>query len=238
MNRKALISGLLLTYVGGFLDGYTYLGRGHVFANAQTGNMALLGISLFRGDGMQVLHYLLPISAFALGSLLTKQLERTTFSKRLVSAIEILILAFVALAGSGLADQYANMLISFVCAMQVTAFRQIDGLPLRLDHVHRQPAFSHGKSGSLSLRERSVPAQTSSKIFSCHWLLYAWRRLFLCGFVLMGALKPLFSLFDPAMSYRVDLERFQRSFRLHKKRWSNHLNQNAHNPQCGLPSKN
>ena len=129
MNRKALISGLLLTYVGGFLDGYTYLGRGHVFANAQTGNMALLGISLFRGDGMQVLHYLLPISAFALGSLLTKQLERTTFSKRLVSAIEILILAFVALAGSGLADQYANMLISFVCAMQVTAFRQIDGLP-------------------------------------------------------------------------------------------------------------
>ncbi len=129
MNRKALISGLLLTYVGGFLDGYTYLGRGHVFANAQTGNMALLGISLFRGDGMQVLHYLLPISAFALGSLLTKQLERTTFSKRLVSAIEILILVFVALAGSGLADQYANMLISFVCAMQVTAFRQIDGLP-------------------------------------------------------------------------------------------------------------
>ncbi len=34
--------GLLLAIVGGFLDAYTYLCRGQVFANAQTGNMVYL----------------------------------------------------------------------------------------------------------------------------------------------------------------------------------------------------
>ena len=129
LNRKNLISGLLLTYVGGFLDGYTYLGKGHVFANAQTGNIALLGISLFQGKPLQVLNYLLPIVAFAIGSFLAKRIARTSRAEHMTALLEIVILAAVATAGSHLANQYGNMLISFVCALQVTAFRQIDGLP-------------------------------------------------------------------------------------------------------------
>ena len=31
----------ILAIVGGFLDAYSYLMRGHVFANAQTGNIVL-----------------------------------------------------------------------------------------------------------------------------------------------------------------------------------------------------
>ena len=37
----------LLTLSGGLQDAYTYLRRGKVFANAQTGNIVLLGQSLF-----------------------------------------------------------------------------------------------------------------------------------------------------------------------------------------------
>ena len=37
--------GALLTVVGGFLDTYTYLSRGGVFANAQTGNIVLLALT-------------------------------------------------------------------------------------------------------------------------------------------------------------------------------------------------
>ena len=33
--------GAILAAVGGFLDAYTYLARGQVFANAQTGNIVL-----------------------------------------------------------------------------------------------------------------------------------------------------------------------------------------------------
>ena len=40
----------LLTLSGGYLDAYTYVGHGHVFANTMTGNVALLGINLSAGS--------------------------------------------------------------------------------------------------------------------------------------------------------------------------------------------
>ena len=51
--------GLLLALVGGFLDAYTYVCRGHVFANAQTGNLVLLGIYITNQDWAKVLYCLL-----------------------------------------------------------------------------------------------------------------------------------------------------------------------------------
>ena len=59
--------GALLALAGGFFDVYTYLCRGGVFANAQTGNMVLLGIAIAGGDWAHALHYIFPIAAFALG---------------------------------------------------------------------------------------------------------------------------------------------------------------------------
>ena len=41
---ESYIVGVLLAIAGGFLDVYTYISRGGVFANAQTGNIVLLGI--------------------------------------------------------------------------------------------------------------------------------------------------------------------------------------------------
>ena len=41
--------GVLLTIVGGYFDAYTYIARGGVFANAQTGNIVLFGIHLAGG---------------------------------------------------------------------------------------------------------------------------------------------------------------------------------------------
>lgn len=43
---KALIVGILLTIADKFLDAYTYLSRGGVFANEQAENLVLLGIRL------------------------------------------------------------------------------------------------------------------------------------------------------------------------------------------------
>jgi len=45
-----LASGAILAAAGGFLDGLTYVGHGHVFANAMTGNVILLGIEGFEGS--------------------------------------------------------------------------------------------------------------------------------------------------------------------------------------------
>ena len=43
---EAFLTGAVLAVVGGFLDAYTYICRGAVFANAQTGNIVLMGIRL------------------------------------------------------------------------------------------------------------------------------------------------------------------------------------------------
>ena len=48
---ESLVLGLLLAVSGGFFDAYTYLCRGGVFANAQTGNIVLFGARLPRATG-------------------------------------------------------------------------------------------------------------------------------------------------------------------------------------------
>ena len=74
MNRQVSESypiGVLLATVGGFLDAYTYLCRGGVFANAQTGNIVLFGLHLAQGEWGLSLSYLVPIAAFFFGACAT-----------------------------------------------------------------------------------------------------------------------------------------------------------------------
>ena len=67
--------GAVLALAGGFLDAYTYLVRGGVFANAQTGNMVLLGIRAAEGRWAEAASYLAPIGAFALGVLVAEAVK-------------------------------------------------------------------------------------------------------------------------------------------------------------------
>ena len=87
----------ILAIVGGFLDSYSYLMRGHVFANAQTGNIVLFGVNLQKRDFTQAFYYFVPI-----------------------------LVGFIPL---GQYDVVANVLISFVCSMQVETFRRVHGHP-------------------------------------------------------------------------------------------------------------
>ena len=59
--------GIILALVGGFMDVYSYMGRDGVFANAQTGNILLVGVHLSEGSPELALRYLLPVLCFAAG---------------------------------------------------------------------------------------------------------------------------------------------------------------------------
>lgn len=50
---------------------------GGVFANAQTGNIVLMGINIAKGDFERVIHYVVPILAFALGILISEVIKAT-----------------------------------------------------------------------------------------------------------------------------------------------------------------
>lgn len=131
---ESLILGLFLAFVGGFLDAYTYVARDHVFANAQTGNIVLLGINIMERNWMNMIYYLLPILAFILGVVIVemikskyKKQESLIHWRQIIIAIEIFSLFIVAFIPIGSKNMIANVIISFVCSMQVESFRTIKG---------------------------------------------------------------------------------------------------------------
>ena len=63
---ESFLTAVFLSLSGGLQDAYTYLFRGKVFANAQTGNIVLLSANIMDGQWDKVLHYLVPLCAFAL----------------------------------------------------------------------------------------------------------------------------------------------------------------------------
>ena len=54
---------LALATVGGILEAYTFVTRNGVFANAQTGNIARMGLNLAQGNILLTLRYLIPVVA-------------------------------------------------------------------------------------------------------------------------------------------------------------------------------
>jgi len=127
--------GALLALVGGFLDAYTYFSRGGVFANAQTGNMVLLGLRLSEGRWREALYFLLPIVAFAAGVLLAELIQsrmksfKTVHWRQVVVVLELALLFCIGFVPDGPLSPYVNIAVSFVCALQVESFRTMHGLP-------------------------------------------------------------------------------------------------------------
>lgn len=124
--------GIILAVVGGYLDAYTYNARGQVFANAQTGNMVLLGQNLSQGKWMEGIQYLIPILAFAAGIYIVERIKER-FQKntqihwrQIIVLMETMLLLAVGFLPQSM-NLLANVSVSFVCAMQVESFRKVKG---------------------------------------------------------------------------------------------------------------
>ena len=131
---ESMILGVVLTLAGGFQDAYTYNCRGQVFANAQTGNIVLLGQNIASGNFQNALHYLFPLLAFLAGVYLSEWVRELCKSfqklhwRQIVLAFEIVMLAIAGLLPQSL-NVVSNVLMSFACAMQVDSFRKFRGIP-------------------------------------------------------------------------------------------------------------
>ena len=64
-----------LSISGGLQDAYTYVFRGKVFANAQTGNIVLLSQNICERNWLQSAHYFVPLAAFAIGIIVAEQIR-------------------------------------------------------------------------------------------------------------------------------------------------------------------
>lgn len=124
--------GAVLAISGGGMDAYSYMCRGRVFANAQTGNILLLGVRLSEGRYAAALRYLLPVIAFAAGIAIADSVRKHRKERRAVhwrqTAVlaEVLVLAAVSFLPQSL-NFAANSLLSLACGIQVESFRKIHG---------------------------------------------------------------------------------------------------------------
>ena len=123
---------MFLSASGGLQDAYTYIGRGKVFANAQTGNIVLLSTALFQREWPTALKYLIPILSFMIGiaaaeivHIRLKHYEKIHW-RQIILLCEILLLLAVGFMPQRL-DALANALVSFVCALQVQTFHKVRG---------------------------------------------------------------------------------------------------------------
>ena len=129
---EAFITSVFLALSGGFQDAYTYFTRQEVFSNAQTGNIVLMSTHLMMGEWMQGIKYLFPLLAFAGGIFFAERLQaKYKYAKKLhwrqgIRLLEILILFVVGFIPKE-ANMVATVLVSFSCAMQVQAFRKVNG---------------------------------------------------------------------------------------------------------------
>ncbi len=58
---------IIITFVVGYINGYTYIARNHILSNVHTANMSKLGISIALGQWQDSLRYFTPIIAYILG---------------------------------------------------------------------------------------------------------------------------------------------------------------------------
>ncbi len=125
----------LLALVGGFLDAYTYLLRGGVFANAQTGNIVLLAVNMAERQWGKAGYYLIPIAAFAVGvfvtNLLRERLKKSGFLQfeHCILLFEAGLLFVIGFLPAEMPDGIINVMIPFICSLQVNAFRKVREVP-------------------------------------------------------------------------------------------------------------
>lgn len=131
--HERLRVGLCLTFVGGFLEAYTYLLHGGVFANAQTGNLALMAIYAVQKN-VHALYYLWPVGAFLAGVLVSEWMRtklsakgRALWHRALVLA-EAVLMAAVAFLPTSWPDAVVIVLVSFQCSLQFNGFRTTHGM--------------------------------------------------------------------------------------------------------------
>jgi len=135
-KKASFLVCVILASVGGFLEAFTYLLKGGVFCNAQTGNFALLAIFFINKQYGQAVYYILPILAYMVGISCTiyipKWLSKLSILhwETIFVGCEILILFVLAFLPNTFPNGITNVPISFICAMQYNTFRKSNGIPL------------------------------------------------------------------------------------------------------------
>lgn len=199
---------LILMFVGGFYGAYTYSIRGGVFCNAQTANFVLFAMSIGNGQLMKGLYYLVPMTAYLLGTIVSEALPSPIKRHHifrwdtLLIAIEILAVILLGFIPDSAPFQITQITINILCSMQYNTFRQARGIPMATtfctNHVrqlgiHIVKAIKHPENKGFS--NRAILHLGMLLIFICGGAVSAWLCSVFSGKAIWFALIPLIFLF-------------------------------------------
>lgn len=125
----------LMMLTGGYFGGYTYTVRGGVFCNAQTGNVLLLAMALGSGDWRKGCYYLVPITAYCLGAVVSEAAgQRAGKGRRglrweaVLVIIEMAVVVVLGFLPEEAPVQITQVTVNFIASMQYNTFRKTQGV--------------------------------------------------------------------------------------------------------------
>ncbi len=131
----------LLTVAAGMMGLYTYILRGEVFCNAQTGNVVKMALEFGRGNFRECIYYLIPFMAYIAGTvvseILPEKVRKAHFIRwdTMLVGIEIIVLLAIGFIPLTWPHQIVQVIICFLCSMQFNTFRQAEGIPMATTFV-------------------------------------------------------------------------------------------------------
>jgi uncharacterized membrane protein YoaK (UPF0700 family) len=125
---------VVLTLANGFLDAHTYLARGGVFANVQTGNVIFFAINVFQKHWASSFSRLWPIFAFTAGVAVAAHIKSGRIDKaiahplRWTMGVQATVLTAFGFLPATVSASLVTVPISFLAGMQIGLFRRIGDL--------------------------------------------------------------------------------------------------------------
>lgn len=125
------LAAAFLALNSGFIDAYTFLFHGEVFAGLQTGNIILLGINLAQFKFINCIHYLISIAMFIVGLLMIKFLQGLVqddfHRKKMVIVFEMLFIIFSITLKNNIPELFIVGFLSISASAQLQEFDLLRG---------------------------------------------------------------------------------------------------------------
>ena len=151
-HSDSLFIGIILFFIGGFQNVYTYLNCGKIFANLQTGNMMWMAVALAEKDILGAARYLIPLGSFCLGCVIGALVDtkcKYNFKmhwRTIVLIIKMIITIIASLLAAFITFNSALSLQGFknVCNRSLPAMMMIGNLRKAVDHLTKY-SINHNK---------------------------------------------------------------------------------------------
>ena len=177
-RAKTLWFALLLTLTNGFMDAHTYVVRGGVFANVQTGNVIFFAIDVSERKVHTALAHVWPILAFMVGIALSAHIKSgrverfLAYPLRWTMTVQVAALVVIGFVPVTVAHTYVTVPIAFLAALQMGLFRNVGDLAY-LPVATTGNLMRFIESGYDGMVERSPQARRASGVYGALIVAFA-----------------------------------------------------------------